>query len=309
MRVMVTGGTGLIGRALTGKLVERGDEVVILSRSPEKAKGFPAGVQLAGWDGKTTNGWGDLVNQVDAIVNLAGASIAGDGLFPQRWTEKRKDLIYSSRMQAGTAVLDAIKRAEHKPKALVQSSAIGFYGFHDDRPFDESEPPGMDFLAELSIDWEAATREVENLGVRRAVIRTGLVLSDKGGVIPLFKLQFGLFAGGRMGDGRQIYSWIHIDDEVGAILFLLDNEHASGVFNLTAPEPVSNKDFARALGKAMKRPVWLPLPAFVLRLALGEVAELSLKGQRVLPQRLLDAGYQFWYPAIDDAVGTLVGKG
>jgi uncharacterized protein (TIGR01777 family) len=147
------------------------------------------------------------------------------------------------------------------------------------------------------------------MGVRRAVIRTGLVLSNQGGVMPLFKLQFNLFAGGWMGTGKQFYSWIHIDDEVGAILFLLENEQASGVFNLTAPHPVANRDFSRALGAAMRRPVWLPAPAFALRLALGEVADLTTNGQRVLPGRLKEAGYSFEYPGIEAAFKNLVGSG
>jgi uncharacterized protein (TIGR01777 family) len=308
MKVLITGGSGLIGKALTDELIMQGDEAIILSRNPDNLSDLPVGVSTAAWDGKSTNGWGHLVNEVDAVVNLAGASIAGDTPLKMRWTEKRKNLIRTSRIDAGRAVLAAISAAEKKPNVLVQASAIGYYGFHGEEALDETSPPGSDFLAELSKEWEAGTKSVEDQGVRHVVIRTGLVLSNAGGVMPLFKLQFGLFAGGRMGSGKQYYSWIHIDDQAGAIVYLLKNQTASGVYNLTAPQPETNQDFAKILGKVMRRPSLLPAPEFILKAALGEVAALTVKGQRVLPKRLLEAGYLFKYPDLKAAFVGLLKK-
>jgi uncharacterized protein (TIGR01777 family) len=306
MKVLITGGSGLIGRALTEKLIQSGHEVIVLSRIPNKVVGMPDGVKIEAWDGKTTAGWGPLVSEVDAVVNLAGASIAGESLIPMRWTEKRKALIYESRINAGKALVEAVAQAERKPKVLIQASAIGYYGFHDEEELDENSLPGADFLAMLSINWEASTQPVTKQGVRHAVIRTGLVLSNQGGVLPLFKLQFGLFVGGRLGSGKQYYSWIHIEDQVGGIIHLIENGEASGAFNLTAPEPVTNQQFVKTLGRVMKRPAWLPVPEFALRLALGEVAGLSVNGQRVLPRRLLETGFEFKFPGLKTAFSDLL---
>ncbi|MEN8242181.1 MAG: TIGR01777 family oxidoreductase [Chloroflexota bacterium] len=306
MDVLITGGSGLIGRALTAELVKYGDRVVILSRRPDKMKNLSPGVRTAVWDGKSAQGWGHLINEVDAVVNLAGASIAGNSPLSMRWTKKRKAQIRSSRINAGKAVLEAIISAEKKPEVLVQASAIGYYGYHGDQPIEEDSPAGSDFLAQLSIEWESGTKLVEDQGVRHLVIRTGLVLSSAGGVMPLFKMQFGLFAGGRMGSGRQYYSWIHVADQVGAIVYLLKTKSTSGAYNLTAPQPETNQDFSRILGKVMRRPSVVPVPEFALRAALGEVADLTVKGQRVLPRRLLEAGYLFQFPNLESAFVDLL---
>lgn len=308
MKVLITGGSGLIGQALTEKLLAGGHSVIILSRSPEKVGGQPAGVEVAKWDARTAQGWGHLVNEVDGIVNLAGASLFGDFLLPSRWTKKRKALVYNSRKHAGEAVVEAVSQASRKPEVVVQSSGIGYYGFHADEKLTESDPPADDFLGSLSVDWEASTKPVEAMGVRRVIIRTGLVLSNQGGVLPLFKLQFSLFVGGWMGSGGQYYSWIHLDDEANAILHLLENKESSGAYNLTAPQPVTNKEFSKALGAVMRRPVWFPLPEFVLKLVLGQVAELSTRGQRVFPARLQEGGFEYKFPEIKPALRDLVGK-
>jgi len=302
MRVLITGGSGLIGRALSANLARDGNEVIILTRQPERVIGLPAGVSASWWDGHTTEGWSSLVDDADAIVNLAGENISSG-----RWTEKRKQAILQSRLNAGQAVVQAIKTAARKPRVVIQASGIGYYGPHYDEEITEETPPGHDFLARLAMDWESSTASLESLGVRRAVIRTGVVLSTDGGALPRMSLLFRLFAGGRLGSGRQWFPWIHIDDEVGAIRFLIENETASGPFNLTAPVPLNNAEFSRLLGQRLGRPALIPTPAFALRLLFGEMATVLLDGQRAIPRRLIDLGFTFRFPEADPALSNLLG--
>lgn len=302
MNVLITGGTGLIGRALCKALIKRGDRAVVLSRNPELAKGMPAGVELRRWDGRTASGWEDLVNQVDAIVNLAGENIASG-----RWTAERKQRIRKSRLDVGKSVVDAIAMADRKPRVLIQASATGFYGPHGSEIVTERTPAGDDFLAHLAAEWEESTAPLEAIGVRRAIIRTGIVLSTKGGALPRMMFPFRFFAGGTLGSGKQWMPWIHMADEIGAILFLLDDEGASGPFNLSAPEPVTNEEFTKALGRAMGRPAFMRIPAFALKLLLGEMATVVLDGQRAIPERLLDAGYRFEFASLAPALQDLIG--
>ncbi len=302
MRVLISGGTGLIGRALTRALVDRGDEVVILSRSPQRhAAHLPQGVQLLAWDGRTPTGWGEIVNTVDAVVNLAGANIA-EG----RWTAARKRVIRESRLHAGHALVEAIRDATSKPHVLIQASAVGYYGPRGDEIVTEGTPPGSDFLAQLAVEWEASTREVEAWGIRRPIIRTGVVLSMEGGALPRMLPPFKLGLGGPLGSGRQWFPWIHMADEVGAILFLLDREDAHGPYNLSAPNPVRNEEFTRALGEILHRPTLFRVPAFALRLLFGEMATVLLEGQRAIPRRLLDEGYTFRYEDVRSALRALL---
>ncbi len=302
MNVLITGGTGLIGRALCKALIKRGDRAAVLSRNPELAKGMPAGVELRRWDGRTASGWEDLVNQVDAIVNLAGENIASG-----RWTAERKQRIRKSRLDVGKSVVDAIAMADRKPRVLIQASATGFYGPHGSEIVTERTPAGDDFLAHLAAEWEESTAPLEAIGVRRAIIRTGIVLSTKGGALPRMMFPFRFFAGGTLGSGKQWMPWIHMADEIGAILFLLDDEGASGPFNLSAPEPVTNEEFTKALGRAMGRPAFMRIPAFALKLLLGEMATVVLDGQRAIPERLLDAGYRFEFASLAPALQDLIG--
>lgn len=300
MKVIITGGTGLIGRALAAELVAVGYEVVVLSRNPHRARGLPPGVRLESWDGRTAHGWGPLADGAYAIVNLAGENIAGG-----RWTAERKRRIRQSRLDAGQAVVEAVRAAERRPAVVVQASGIGYYGPRGDEEVTEDFPPGEDFLGRLAVEWEASTAPVEPLGVRRVVIRTGVVLSREGGALPRLALPFRFFLGGPLGSGRQWVPWIHIADEVRAIRFLLEKEDARGPYNLAAPHPVTNRELARALGEALRRPAWLPVPAPALKVLLGEMSAVLLTGQRALPRRLQDAGFPFRFPHIQIALPNL----
>lgn len=300
MRVVITGGSGLIGRALAASLAGDGREVVVLSRDPAAVKGLPAGVRAEGWDGRTSAGWGHLV--AGAVV----VHLAGEGIASGRWTAARKQRIRDSRIRSSRAVAQAIEAAAEKPRVLLQGSAVGYYGPRGSQEVSEDQPPGEGFLAEVCVEWEAATAGVEELGVRRPILRTGVVLSTEGGALPKMLLPFRLFAGGPVGGGEQYFPWIHIDDEVGAIRFLLDQEEATGPYNLTAPNPLTNRAFSRVLGRVLGRPSALPAPAFALRLALGEMADMLLTGQRAVPQRLQLAGYTFRYPQAEEALRSLL---
>ncbi|MEZ4710843.1 MAG: TIGR01777 family oxidoreductase [Caldilineaceae bacterium] len=301
MRIIITGGTGLIGKALSSHLIKQQHDVTVLSRNPRDARGVPFGVQVAGWDAKSAEGWGPLVEDADAIVNLAGAGIAD-----RRWSEQRKRLILESRLHAGQAVVQAIKAAHNPPKVVIQASAVGYYGGNrGDVTVTEESGPGGDFLAQVCFDWERSTAELDQLGIRRPVIRTGIVLSNQGGAWPKIKLPFLLFAGGPLGSGNQWYPWIHMDDEVRAIQFLIEHATASGPYNLCAPEPLPNKELAKVIGRVMGRPAFVPAPGFAMKAVLGEMATILLDGQRAIPQRLTEAGFAFSYPTAAQAVEAL----
>ena len=301
MKIIVTGGTGLIGSALINALLQEKHEIVVPSRAPERVKSIPASVTVVKWDGKTAADWGQHVDGADAIVNLAGESIA-----PMPWIGDRKEKIRASRVNASHAIVDAVNQAKNKPRVVVQSSAIGFYGIHGDETLNENAPAGKDFLASVCVDWENSTQAVEAQGVRRVVYRTGLVLDAKGGVLPLIALPFQFFVGGKLGSGKQWMSWIHMADEIAAIQMLIKNENARGVFNLTAPNPVRNQDFSQALGKAMGRPSAIPVPGFAMKIPFGEMADLMLlNGQRIVPEHLQQLGFQFRFPTLEQAFQDL----
>ncbi len=267
MNTLITGGTGLIGRALITELNRAGHAVAVLTRDPAKRPVLEHNVEVVTWDAATPGPWLDQIARADAIVNLAGESIGG-GL----WTQARKRRIRRSRERIGTLLVDAITQADAKPAVLVQASAVGYYGPRDSSPLDEMAHAGQDWLSQVAVDWEASTQPVEESGVRRVVIRSGLVLAADALLMTRMMLPFRFFVGGRLGTGRQILSWIHIDDEVRAIRFLMEHPTAAGAFNLTAPNPVSNVAFSRMLGTVMRRPAWLPVPAAAIRLILGEMS-------------------------------------
>ena len=300
MRVVILGGSGLIGRALTADLTADGHEVVILSRNPGRTGGLPAGARAAGWDGRTAAGWEAVADGADAIVNLAGESLATG-----RWTEERKRAIRDSRLFSGQAVVQAVEASVRKPGVVVQSSAVGYYGPRGDEDVLEDTPPGSDFLAGVCVEWEASTAPVEALGVRRVVIRTTPVLSLRDGALPRMVLPFRYFVGGPLGSGRQWFPWIHVADEAAAIRFLVEHPEASGPYNLTAPESLTNAQFSRILGRVMGRPSLIPTPAFALRLLFGEMATVLLDGQRAVPRRLQGLGFAFRFPDAESALKDL----
>jgi uncharacterized protein len=303
MRIIITGGTGLIGKPLSAALLNEGHEVIILSRNPAQRKGIPPGVRLERWDGQSADGWGTLADGAGAIINLAGEGIA-DG----RWSEERKQRILASRVNAGKAVVQAIAQAQQKPGVLIQASAVGYYGPRGDEIITEESAPGADFLSRVCFEWEASTAPASQQGVRRPVLRTGIVFSNDGGAFPRLVLPFHLFAGGPVGSGKQWYPWIHIDDEVRAIQFLLNHPTATGPFNLSAPEPLTNKALAREIGKVMNRPAFLPAPSFGLQIVFGEMSTVVLDGQRAIPKRLQELGFQFKYPTAEAALRALLQK-
>jgi uncharacterized protein (TIGR01777 family) len=302
MQIVVTGGTGTIGRRLVYHLLQFGHVVTVVSRQPYKPANLPAKIIFASWDGKTTEGWGSLVDGADAVVNLAGAGIADE-----TWTDARKKEIEESRVNAGQAVVEAIRAASARPKVLIQASAVGYYGVqNNDKVITEDHPPANDFLGRTCQAWEASTEAVEALGVRRAVIRSGVVFDMQGGALPRIVFPFRLFAGGPIGSGRQWFPWIHYCDEVEAIRFLIHNEAASGPFNLTAPNPVRSRELAKAIGKVLKRPALAPAPAFAFKTMFGEMSTVLLDGQQAVPKRLQELGYAFKFLQIEAALRDLL---
>ncbi len=302
MRVIITGGTGLIGKAVANDLVQHGHEVIVLSRSPRLAEGLPGAVRVEGWDAKSAKGWGHLADGAGAIINLAGENIAGSTFLPERWTPERKQAILQSRQNAGSAVVEAVTQAKIKPEVVIQMSGVDYYPVDNHRPMTEDSPGSNTFLGSVVKEWEAATAPVETLGVRRCVLRTGVVLAKDGGVLPRLALPFKLFAGGPIGGGQQPFPWVALDDVTAAIRFLLGTPTARGVFNLVAPEQVNNAQFGRKLGKVLGRPAFFPAPGFAFKLAFGEVASLLLEGRYVQPARLQTAGFEFQYPDVESAL-------
>ncbi len=299
MNVLIAGGTGFIGSALTRSLLADGHAVWVLTRNPARAR-LVEGAQAVGWDGRTVGNWLDVFSRMDAVVNLVGENV---GQWP--WTAERKRRIRNSRVDAGAALAGAFERASRRPAVLIQSSGVGYYGPRGNEPVDENSPAGSDFFASVASEWEASTRVVDTLGVRRVLIRASLVLDARAGILPLMALPVKLFAGGKLGDGRQGVSWIHLEDHVRAMRFLLENGNAIGVFNLSAPNPLSNADFMAALAKSLGRPCWFHVPAFALRLGLGEMSTLLLDGQFALPQRLVNLGFVFRFETAPEAFQSL----
>ena len=280
MRVTITGASGLIGTKLVAALTQRGDEVTKISLR----NGPPDPADLAGRD---------------AIVHLAGEPVA------QRWTDAARKAILESREQGTRQLVGAIATADPRPKALISSSAVGYYGPHGDERLDEDTPPGDDFLARVCVAWEHEANQAE--GLRVVTVRTGVVLDKQGGALSKMLTPFKLGGGGPVAGGRQYMPWIHADDVVGIYLAAIDNDW-SGPVNASAPEPVTNKTFSQALGKALNRPAIAPIPGAAIRLLYGDMAEIVTKGQRVIPKRTLEYGYVFQHPQLDEALRSAVGK-
>lgn len=294
MHVLITGGTGFIGQALCAHLLQAGHTLSVLTRDPARALAqLPAAVRVLGAL--------DDARDVEAVVNLAG-----EPLMAARWTAARKAAFRSSRLDTTQALIDGMARQSVRPRVLVSGSAIGYYGPRGDEALDESAAPGDDFAAQLCRDWETGAMQAEGLDVRTCRVRTGIVLGADGGALARMLPPFRLGVGGPTGDGRQWMSWIHRDDLVALIAWLLERDGAGGAYNGTAPTPVTNRDFAQALGRALHRPAVLPTPAFVLKAAFGEMVQLLLTGQRVLPAHALAEGFTFRFPTLDDALSDLV---
>lgn len=294
MNVLIAGGTGFLGTALTKSLEKDGHKVLVLTRRKPLT---PNQIQ---WDGKTTKGWAYIVNEVDAVVNLTGY-----GLEHWPWTKRQKQKFVDSRVIPGLALASAIKDSSRQPEVFLQSSGINRYGARNNFVADESTPPGDDFLAQITVGWEDATKTIEELGVRRVITRSAVVLAKRSGMFPLMVLPVRLFFGGKFGDGGQAMQWIHIADQIAVIRFLLDNKDAHGPYNLIAPTPTSNTEFMRTIAQESKRPFWFHLPATLLRILLGEMSVVLTNGSYSTPKRLLEIGYKFQFPKLEDAVRNL----
>ena len=301
MRVLVTGASGFIGSALCDALLARGDEVVGLTRDPAKARGANSTIAWHAWEPTLERPPAEAFDGVDGVVNLLGEKIN------QRWTDESKRRIMESRRTGTHNLAQAIAGLERKPRVLVNQSAIGVYGDRGEMIVDESSERGEGFDSEVVREWERAAREVERSGVRLVVVRTGHVLDPGGGLLREMLTPFKLGVGGPIAGGDQYMSWIHIDDEVGILLWALDDEKVSGVVNATAPSPATNRELSKALGRALNRPAVVPVPGFALDLKFGsEFGRVLRGGQRVMPRRALDLGYEFRHPDLDEALADLL---
>ena len=295
MNVLIAGGSGFLGSEVAKSLLARKHYVTILTR---RAPGRPNQIQ---WDGYTTNGWGHLVNEMDAVVNLTGY-----GLDHGPWTKRRKQKFVDSRVLPALALVSAFEKASRRPSVFLQASGINRYGFRGEGNADESFPPANDFLGQLTVQWENATQPIEELGVRRVVIRSAVVLARRGGLFPLMALPVRLFFGGRFGGGSQAMNWIHIADYVNSVCFLLENDKARGPYNLISPEPTTNADFMREIARVLRRPYWFHIPSFLLKMTMGEMSILLTEGRFAQPKRLLESGFMFQFGTLEDAMNNLL---
>jgi uncharacterized protein (TIGR01777 family) len=304
-RVVIAGGTGFIGRALSARLQADGYDVVALAwylEQDARVRGRRA--ELVLWDGKCPSEWIEHADGAEAIINLVGENISSEA-----WTPRKKEKILDSRVDAARAVVQAVEQVKHKPRVILQGSAMSYYGRHQDEIIDETSGPGKGFFADVVQQMEGVSAAVESLGPRFLILRTGVVLGRDGGLLPAMTRSFRRFLGGPNGRGMHWVSWIHIFDLISAIRFLMDHENLHGAFNLTSPDPVRQKDLCRTLGTLMGRPSWLPRPASWLRYRYGEMADaVLLTGARVLPRRLLDSGFQFQYPDASSAIGEILAR-
>jgi uncharacterized protein (TIGR01777 family) len=302
MNIVLAGGSGLIGKRLVQRLHERGDSVVLLIRKQQSVfqPSIPF-IKFVLWDAATVSTWSAELETADAVINLSGEPIAA-----KRWTTEQKHRIFASRIISTRAITEAIHHTAHKPKVLLNASAVGFYGNVSDGEVTEKYPRGNGFLANVCEQWEREAVNVQRDGVRVALLRTGIVLDANGGALQKLLLPFQIFLGGYFGNGKQWFPWIHIDDEIEAIIFALENSKIEGAVNLAVPETVRMKEFCSVLGMVLHRPSWLPVPAFALKLLLGEMAQsLLLDGQKVIPQKLTENGYEFRYPKLKEALENL----
>jgi uncharacterized protein (TIGR01777 family) len=300
MKVLISGGTGFVGAQLTSRLIKDNYEVTILSRSAKPTGEIPKGISYLQGDPTQQGSWQEAIKNHDAVINLAGASIFA------KWTEEHKKAIRESRVSTTRHIVEGIPSHPQKQFTFFSTSAVGYYGFCGDEELTEESPHGDDFLARIASEWEGEALKAKEMGTRVVITRFGIVMGEKGGalgqMIPLFKK----FIGGPIGSGRQWFSWVHIKDLAEAFVFLMKHPEISGPVNVCAPNPVRNRDLAKALGKALRRPSFMPAPAFMIKLVLGEFGSVILEGQRVIPKRLLDSGFAFQYPEVDKALQEIV---
>jgi len=302
-KIVITGATGLIGRELCKSLFTRRDELTIFSTSVEKAKAvLPFAKEVVEWKNYDKD-YSVYLEGKDAVIHLAGASVAG-----KRWNQSYKKEIYDSRINTTRNLVSSIEKCEQKPEVFISASAIGFYGERKDSILSETSSAGNDFLSHVCIDWEKTSEQLEMLNVRRAIVRTGIVLSTDDGALKKMLLPFQLYVGGQLGNGKQGFSWIHLADIISLYLFLLDNKNLKGIFNAVSPQPVQMKIFAKTLGKVLHKPSLFPVPKFILKLVMGESASAILASQKVKPEALLKAGFKFNYEDLELALIDLLKK-
>ena len=301
MRLILTGGTGFIGNALRESLVQKGHEVVVFTRQSSRENQPGLRTRYVYWNPPQGGAWERELEGMDGILNLAGEPIAG-----RRWTTEQKQKILESRAAATQGLVNAVKNAKRKPYFLLSASAVGYYGPHGDEELTEEAPHGRDFLAQVCQAWEAHALRAEDFGIRVVRLRIGIVLEKGGGALGKMLAPFRLGLGGPLGTGEQWMSWIHRDDLVGLVHFLLEKKEIRGAVNGTAPHPVRMKEFSQALGRALHRPAFFPVPGFALKILLGEMADMLLTGQRVRPKRVLEAGYSFKFPQLEMALREIL---
>ncbi len=302
MNIVVTGGTGFVGRALCAALLQGGHTVTVLTRHMGQVLHRPdVHVNSVEWNARDTGPWEQLLERADAVINLVGASIAD-----ARWTDVRKQLITDSRVLTTRLLVRALSRSSSKPITFISASGIGYYGVSDDRCLDEGAARGQGFLADLCLAWEAEALRAAEYGARVVILRTGMVLEQDGGALPKMLLPFRLFAGGPIMPGSQWVSWIHRRDHIGLIQWALTTTTVSGPINAVAPEPVTMKTFCEVLGRVIHRPSWLPVPEFALNVLLGELGTLMTTGQRVIPAKAMAGGYTFRYPRLEPALRVIL---
>lgn len=298
MKIAIFGGTGLVGKALSSELIRNGHEVIILTRSKINSSANPQFIQWLN-DGDQPE---KALEGIDAIVNLAGATIN------HRWTDEYKQEILESRLRATSEINRIIGKLKLKPEVVINASAVGYYGTSVTAEFSEQSAQGNDFLAETVARWETAASAASDSGVRVVLCRFGVILDKKGGALPRMVMPYKLFGGGKIGSGQQWLSWIHIKDVVGGIMFAIENNQLTGPVNFSSPEPVNMDQFGKTLAKVINKPHWMPVPSFLLKLILGEMSILVLEGQRVLPEKLLRAGFVFHFPHLQEALKDISGK-
>ncbi len=302
MNIVVAGGTGFIGKTVIQQLIEAGHKVILLTRNPEKMTWMNKNyVRAVKWDPKHSGEWMKSIDGADAVINLAGESIAA-----KRWSKAQKEKIIKSRTTVTRLLVDAIKAAGKKPSVFISASAVGYYGNVPDGEVTEYVPKGKGFLADTCELWEKEAIAVKDAGIRDVIIRIGVVLGKDGGALTKILPPFQMFIGGPVGSGNQWFPWVHRSDVAGVIVFALTHDELKGPVNVTAPESVTMKQFCSTLGQVLHRPSWFPVPGFALKILLGEMSEMLLTGQKAVPKKLINAGYAFRYPKLEEALKTIL---